>query len=167
MQEKSGQNLSRCYQCKKCSGGCPMAFAMDYRPSEVIRMVQLGAKDKLLQSRTIWVCASCKTCKSRCPNDIDTSAVNDALKTMAQAQNTVAESRIAAFHESFLGSLAKHGRIYEAGMLIGFKMKTKTYTEDMQLGMEFFKRGKLKLLPTNISKIREIRRIFQLAKEKK
>ena len=167
LEEKSGQPVSRCYQCKKCTGGCPMSFAMDIHPNQVVRFAQLGIKDKLLASRAIWVCACCKTCADRCPNGIDISAVNDALKAMAAEEKVAAgDKMIPVFHESFLSSVQRNGRLYEAGMLIGYKLKTKNYTQDMQLGMQFFKKGKLKLLPEKISRIREIKQIFEKAKEK-
>lgn len=167
LEERSGQPVSRCYQCKKCTGGCPMSFAMDFYPNQVIRQVQLGGKAKLLSSRTIWVCACCKTCKDRCPNDIDTSAVMDALKEMAKEEKVVlGDNLVPVFHDSFLSSIERYGRVYEAGMLAGYKLKTKTYTQDMQLGIEMFKKRKLKILPEKINQVKEIKQIFDKAKEK-
>lgn len=144
-----------------------MSFAMDYYPNQVIRYVQLGGKDKVLSSRSIWVCACCKTCKDRCPNDIDISAVMDALKEIASEEKaSLGDNLVPAFHESFLSSVQKYGRVYEAGMLAGFKLKTRTYSQDMQLGMEFLKKRKLKFLPEKVGQIREIRQIFEKAKAK-
>ena len=54
-----------------CSDGCPVAYVMDYYPNQIIHMVRLGLKDKILNSTTIWLCASCETCATRCPNEID------------------------------------------------------------------------------------------------
>ncbi|MHB1420020.1 MAG: 4Fe-4S dicluster domain-containing protein [Bacillota bacterium] len=166
VEEQSGQPVSRCYQCKKCSGGCPMAFAMDILPSQVVRYVQLGLKDALLRSHSLWVCSCCKTCWSRCPNGIDVSAILDSLKEEAAGGKTMAEPNVHVFHQSFLDSIGKYGRVYEAGMLAGYKMKTKTYSQDLSLGIEMLKRGKLKLFPGKVQHRREIREIFQRAKEK-
>lgn len=167
LEERSGQPVSRCYQCKKCTGGCPMTFAMDIHPNQVVRYSQLGLKDKLLSSRTIWVCACCKTCADRCPNDIDISAMNDALKELAAEEKAaLGDAMVPVFHESFMASVQRHGRIYEMGMLLGFKLKTKNYTQDMQLGIEFMKKRKLKLLPEKVSQTREIKKIFEKAKAK-
>ncbi|MHB1126294.1 MAG: 4Fe-4S dicluster domain-containing protein [Bacillota bacterium] len=166
VEEQSGQPVSRCYQCKKCTGGCPMAFAMDILPSQVVRYVQLGLKDQLQRSRSVWVCASCKTCYSRCPNGIDVSAILDVMKGTAAGDKTVAEPNVHVFHQSFMDSIGKYGRVFEAGMLAGYKMKTKTYSQDLSLGIEMLKRGKLKLLPGKVQHRREIREIFQKAKEK-
>ena len=77
--ERSGQLIQRCYYCKKCAGGCPVAAFYDYLPYQVLRMAQAGLKDELLTSTAIWLCATCGTCAVRCPNDIDTGKVADAL----------------------------------------------------------------------------------------
>ena len=78
-----GEDVYRCYQCQKCSAGCPMTHAMDYPPSQIMRMIQLGQEDELLASKTIWVCLSCNTCSIRCPNDIDIALVIDSLRERA------------------------------------------------------------------------------------
>lgn len=75
----SGQKLLACNQCGKCSAGCPVAFSMDILPNQVIRMAQLGLDD-VLQAQTIWACAACLTCVSRCPKGIDLPRVMEALR---------------------------------------------------------------------------------------
>jgi heterodisulfide reductase subunit C len=75
----SGQDLLACNQCGKCSAGCPVAFAMDLLPSQVIRLVQLGSEEAL-EANTIWYCASCQTCLSRCPRGVDLPRVMEALR---------------------------------------------------------------------------------------
>jgi heterodisulfide reductase subunit C len=69
--ERSHSHLERCYQCIACSSGCPGAYQMDYPPHQLLRMVQLGLKDRVLDSNTFWICLSCETCATRCPNDIE------------------------------------------------------------------------------------------------
>jgi len=69
--QHSGEKVQLCFQCFKCSLGCPVSFAMDYLPHQLLRMVQMGLKDRVLHSHTIWVCAACETCTTRCPNHID------------------------------------------------------------------------------------------------
>lgn len=75
----SGQSLIACNQCGKCSAGCPVAFGMEYLPSQVIRLAQLGLED-VLDSPTIWTCAACLTCVSRCPKGIDLPRVMEAMR---------------------------------------------------------------------------------------
>jgi heterodisulfide reductase subunit C len=78
----SGQSLLACNQCGKCSAGCPVAFGMDILPNQVIRLAQLGIED-VLASGTIWTCAACLTCVSRCPKGIDLPRVMEAMRIIA------------------------------------------------------------------------------------
>ena len=81
--EEKGIHVQDCYQCQKCSAGCPVVFAMDYKPNQIMQMVSLGMKERVLNCKTIWVCASCYTCSTRCPNDIDIAGVMDRLRQAA------------------------------------------------------------------------------------
>ena len=80
VEELSGQNLLACYQCGKCSAGCPAVSQMDILPNQIIRYAQLGLKDDLLKSKSIWICASCFTCNARCPKGINIAEVIEALR---------------------------------------------------------------------------------------
>lgn len=80
IEQVSGQKLLACYQCGKCSAGCPMAAHMDVLPNQIIRMAQLGMEKQLLATRAIWICVSCMTCNSRCPKDIRIAEVIEALR---------------------------------------------------------------------------------------
>jgi len=85
VEEISGQDLLTCNQCGKCSAGCPVVAAMDLLPSQVIRMAQLGMED-VLESNTIWICASCLTCVTRCPKGVDLPRLMEALRQIALRQ---------------------------------------------------------------------------------
>jgi heterodisulfide reductase subunit C len=85
VEEISGQDLLSCNQCGKCSAGCPVVAAMDLLPSQVIRMAQLGMED-VLESNTIWICASCLTCATRCPKGVDLPRLMEALRQIALRQ---------------------------------------------------------------------------------
>jgi heterodisulfide reductase subunit C len=80
VEELSGQNLLVCYQCGKCSAGCPQAGQMDILPNQVIRLAQLGQKEDLVGSKTIWICASCLTCNVRCPKGVKIAEVMEAVR---------------------------------------------------------------------------------------
>jgi heterodisulfide reductase subunit C len=86
VEEISGQKLYACYQCGKCTAGCPMTDDMDILPNQVIRYLQLGMED-VLDSKTIWICASCFTCGVRCPHGIDISKVMEALRQITLRKN--------------------------------------------------------------------------------
>ena len=83
IEKVSDQKLLACYQCGKCSAGCPMAAHMDVLPNQMIRMAQLGMKQQLLATRAIWMCVSCLTCNSRCPKGIKIAEVIEALRKAA------------------------------------------------------------------------------------
>jgi len=85
--EISGQNLTLCYQCGTCSGSCPMSFAMDLLPRQIMRLVQLGLEEQIADANTIWLCASCLTCTVRCPKGVDTSRVMEALRLITLRKN--------------------------------------------------------------------------------
>ncbi len=80
VEELSGQKLLACYQCGKCSAGCPAVSQMDILPNQVIRFAQLGLKEELLESKSVWVCASCYTCNVRCPKGIKIAEVMEAVR---------------------------------------------------------------------------------------
>ena len=80
VEELSGQNLLACYQCGKCSAGCPAIAEMDILPNQIIRYAQLGFKDELMRSKSIWICASCFTCNARCPKGINIAEVIEAIR---------------------------------------------------------------------------------------
>lgn len=163
---RSGQIINRCYQCKKCSAACPLTAVMDLLPHQLVRLVQLGARDDVLRSKTIWVCAACRTCVSRCPNGIDIAAIADALKAMlVEAGMPAADDKVYAFHQSFLNTLRNNGRLHELGMIARYKMKTKTYTQDLVMGLGMFRRGKLKLMAEKIRHRDEIERLFARSQE--
>ncbi len=84
VERMSDVDLSICYQCKKCSSGCPVAKLTQSSPSEIVRRLHLGAGDELLESDLIWMCVSCETCYARCPMEINVASVIDALRTLAR-----------------------------------------------------------------------------------
>lgn len=86
IEELSGQNVFSCYQCGRCSAGCPMISKMDTMPNNIMRLLQLG-DTKVLEKDTFWVCATCYTCDVRCPKDIDIAKVMEALRQVSLRKN--------------------------------------------------------------------------------
>ena len=76
----SGENVLSCYQCGLCSGSCPLRFAMDLSPTQVIRLIQLGSIEKILSSNTFWICSTCFSCFARCPREINITKIMEALR---------------------------------------------------------------------------------------
>ena len=165
VEKHSGTPVSACFQCMKCTNGCPITYAMDIMPNRLMRMIQLGLRDRVLSSSTIWICASCETCTTRCPNDIDVARVMDCLRQMSLRSKTVAEPHVPVFHQAFLEALRRTGRVHELEIIARYKLKSGNLMADARLGWEMFKRGRLKLLPKTIAGLREVRRIFDRAGE--
>ena len=165
-----------CFQCRKCTNGCPVAFAMDLYPDEVIRMVILGQRETVLNCQTIWVCAACETCTTRCPNDVKIAELMDCLKEMAvQAGVPSSQPRILTLHETFLNNIKKWGRLHETALLPAYLLKSGELLEkwnsgiwryDLNLGRRMFSKGRLPLMPKSIKGKREVRKILARRKQK-
>ncbi len=165
--------VSTCYQCKKCSSGCPLTFAMDLLPDQVIRLAILGQEDQVLRSTTIWVCSSCETCTTRCPNNIDIAGVMDWLKEEAVKRGyAVAQPGVSRFHQTFLESVRLGGGRLSEPVLLGLytlrrghlpeKIKSGELLQELRLGWELARRGRLKpKLPKRLKGAKEIKRIFK------
>jgi heterodisulfide reductase subunit C len=85
-----GEKLMRCFQCGTCTSDCPVArFSDTFRPRQIIRMTQLGLKNRVLSSDTLWLCAACFTCTDRCPQDVEVASVIRVLRNLAAEQGCV------------------------------------------------------------------------------
>lgn len=153
-----------CYQCGKCTAGCPIAFEMDAKPSQIIRFVQIGAKKAALTSKTIWLCASCETCTTRCPMNVEIAELMNVLREIALEEGMANrdESNIVEFGKAFLNSVKKHGRISEMWMINEYKIKRpNTALQDVNLAPKMMAKRKISLLPHNIKDRKAIKRIFE------
>lgn len=154
--------VCECFQCGKCSAGCPLVETMDPSPHRLIRLLQLGETAQILASGSIWLCLGCGTCVTRCPNEVDLPAVMDRLRARALQQGiAVAEPAVEKFHEAFLASVRRHGRSFELGLIARFKRRTGQFTQDMDLGIKMLRRGKLKFLPDRIKGRAEVKALFK------
>ena len=161
---ESGQNVNLCYQCRKCAAGCPIAYAMDYKPAQLIHAIRLGMDDLVFKSKTMWLCASCETCTTRCPQEVDVAKVMDAVKIIARRRKIKPTiPQIASFNRAALSNIKKCGRMYEMGMIMGLKMRTFELFKDAGLGMKMFIKGKLKMIPSLTGALRT-RKIFNRVK---
>lgn len=161
-----GVPIQNCYHCRKCTAGCPVAFAMDYNPNAVIKMIQMGQRDDVLKSSTIWLCASCETCVTRCPNDVDIARMMDTLREMAvEEQVAPAEKNVLKFHEAFLSSIKLSGRINEPLMIALYKLKSGDYFSDLGMGLSMFLKGKIKPVSPRTRDMKSVRHIFNATKK--
>ncbi len=155
-----GENVNLCYQCRKCSAGCPVSYAMDHTPAQIIHAIRLGLDDLVFHSKTMWLCSSCETCSTRCPQEIDIAAVMDAVKIIGNRKGKkAAVPRVATFDKVMVDHIKNFGRMFELGMILNLKLKTFEFLKDAKLGMIMLRKGKLKLLP-KFKGARTARRIY-------
>jgi heterodisulfide reductase subunit C len=156
VERETGVAVGACYGCRKCANGCPLTFAMDLTPYQVVRCLQLGQDERLEGCRTIWVCASCHTCVTRCPNQVDLPRLMDHLKqTVAGRGRPPAEERTALFHRLFLDEVLARGRVFEGGLMGRYLLKTggafgTEARANARLAWAMLRRGRLKLLPSRV-----------------
>jgi heterodisulfide reductase subunit C2 len=158
----TGINAATCYQCGKCSAGCPMATESDLRPHNMMRLVMQDRRAAALADETIWLCLTCETCSARCPNACDPARVIDAVREMSiEADAADMPRTIAAFHRAFLEQIRTNGRLHEMGMVMEYKVRSGDLMKDVTNAPAMFARGKLSLRPDRIEGIAEIKRIFE------
>lgn len=156
----------KCYQCGKCSAGCPVAGEMDLPPSMVMRLLQTEETvndEKILKSHSIWLCVTCEMCLSRCPMEIDIPSVMDFLRQRSRSEKKVNKKakNIIAFHKSFLNSIRYTGRLFELGLIIDYKRQSLNMTQDISLAPRMISRGKLHFIPHIIKGKAQMSRIFK------
>jgi heterodisulfide reductase subunit C2 len=155
IQRHTGVKIARCYQCGKCSAGCPLAEEMDFPPSLILRMLQTGSpelEEKVLRSYAIWLCVTCETCIARCPMEIDIPKMMDWLRqeSLRRGWTNPRARDIIRFHRAFLDSIQVTGRLYEIGMVADYKVRSRHILQDVLLAPKMFIRGKLKPFPEMI-----------------
>jgi len=145
----SGLDPNLCFQCAKCASGCPVSYATDLTPTQLIHAIQLGLTDLVLNSKTIWLCASCQTCTTRCPQDVDLAGVMDAVRMIAQRKKLKAKiPEVPAFYRCSLRNIGFFGRMYEPGLIAMLKLSSRSLTKDIGLGLKMLRKGKLKIFPS-------------------
>lgn len=158
VQLESKVDIFSCYQCGKCTAGCPMVNDMDYTPNKIIRMVQLGMEKEVLSSDTIWLCASCITCSVRCPREIELSEVMDVLRRIAYRKKIMPKNNknIPLFNKIFLKNIEIFGRSYELGLIGTLNTLTGKFFKDFSVVPKMFLKGKICIFPKIISSARKI-----------
>ena len=168
VEEMSGVDLSLCYQCKKCSGGCPVNKFTKSPPSEVIRRLHLGAGDELLESELVWMCLSCETCYGRCPMEINIPAVIDALRILAVARGSRSpKGNIPLFNRRFLEGVKTFGRSYDLAMIMQYKLGTGSLMQDTEKFPTMLAKGKMAMLPPSGADKKTVKRVFERSKGSK
>lgn len=160
-----GEDVNLCYQCEKCTSGCPVSLEMELVPAQIMHAAQLNMKEKILAANSIWLCASCETCTTRCPQGIDISKVMDALRIIARREKAKSKvPLVPAFYSLCLLSLKYIGCIYEVGIAAYMRIRSGRAFADFRLAVEFFRLGRLRAFPS-FRKSSNIRRIVRKVKK--
>ena len=168
----SHTQFSACYQCGKCTAGCPVAPHMDLPPTKIVRLLQLGDGEGALRASSIWQCVSCQTCSTRCPKSVDCAAVMDALRQIAfeRGMASAAERRTVVFQKAFLDNIRRNGRLNEIELIAAFKGEVffrdrslPFLFQDAGLAAQLQKRRKLHLRGEKVRDRGVVARIFERA----
>ena len=166
MEEHLGHPLSQCYQCGKCSAGCPAAYTMDEPPNRVIRFLQLGLYDRVLEQNSYWVCSSCETCTARCPRNVEVKEIMELLRHDAYRRGvTSGERPVVVFHKTFLKTVKWFGRLYEPGLIMLNNLLSGHFFKDFAAVPGMLLKGKIKLFPGRGADNAAVRRIFKYSRE--
>jgi heterodisulfide reductase subunit B len=160
IQEELGQNVFLCYQCVKCTSGCPVAEFFDWQPNQIMRAVQLGQKDIALESQTPWLCASCQTCTTHCPQGLDIAAIMEFLTREAKTRGiSPPVPAVEYLNKAFMRQIRLWGRAYELGVMAEMKLRTRDLTGDLDLGAKMMRKRKLAILPRPTRTPRQVKPI--------
>lgn len=130
--EKAGVNLQDCYQCGKCSAGCPMARGMDLMPRQIVHYMQLGMMTPVLKSKTIWLCAACHTCVDRCPHDINLPGLIEQSRMEAKKRGMIGVQEVDKFTDIFLENVKMFGKNQEVVLEGLYNVTTGHFMQDMK-----------------------------------
>ena len=143
-----GQNVWLCYQCVRCTSGCPISRFFDRQPNQIMRALQLGQEDVALHAETPWLCASCQACTTHCPQGLEVAGIMDFLTREAMERGVKPPVREAdVFNAAFLREVRVWRRAYELGLLAELKLRTGHLVEDLPVGLKMLRKGKFAFLP--------------------
>jgi quinone-modifying oxidoreductase, subunit QmoC len=162
-----GEKIKDCIQCGTCSGSCPVSWAMEETPRQVFAMIRAGMRDKVLDSLTIWTCASCYQCAHRCPQEIKITDIMYMLKRMAIHENRKRSKNARALSKYFFEIVNNNGRNHETSLMIKFMLATNPLGafSAAPLGLSLFTHGRLPIAGKRVRDIEGIRKIVAKAQE--
>jgi len=162
----TGEKALLCSQCKKCTLGCPAAYAMRMKPHELMRAVQLGLSEEIFWSGTIWTCLSYETCNTRCPQGINILRLINGLREWSKEGDYYNPYPAApALHRVFMALVKRFGKAYPLGLALLTHLAMLTPFKDMDMASPMLRRGKLKLLPHKSHGVKELRQVMARIKK--
>jgi quinone-modifying oxidoreductase, subunit QmoC len=162
-----GENIKDCIQCGTCSGSCPVSWAMEESPRQIFTMIRAGMRDRVLDSLTIWTCASCYLCAQRCPQKIKITDVMYMLKRIAIREKRQRSKHARALAESFVAVVNHYGRNHETELMARFMLTANPQGmfSAAPVGLGLFTRGRLPLGGERVRDMAGLRKIIAKAQE--
>jgi heterodisulfide reductase subunit C len=163
-----GDRVAQCLQCGTCTGSCPVSYAMDVSPRMVIALFRAGRIEEILRSRTIWICASCYMCTTRCPQSIRITDLLYALKRTAIDAGLYPERfDVYQLSKSFVDIVGRYGRNQEMLLLLRYYLRRNPLAllRLLPLGIRLIRRGRVALFPKKIQGVAAIRAILDASRE--
>ncbi len=164
----SGERIKRCIQCGSCTGSCPVSYAMDISPRELIALFRAGEMETIMKSRTIWICASCYVCTTRCPSGIKITDIMYALKRTAMEKKYESKApQVQILANLFIENLMAYGRLHEGTLIRKYYMKVdlKKLFGMIPLAKKMYKTKRIALFPKKIKAHEALSRIIKKANE--
>jgi heterodisulfide reductase subunit C len=168
MKMPGGEHVLDCIQCGLCAGSCPTRFAMDYSPMQIIKMVHLGMRERVLSSSTIWICSTCYTCYTRCPRAINITTLMMSLRNLAIRENFMAKNEVKPkFHKSFFEIINKYGRMHEPELFTRILKKSdlRSLFHNAALGWRLWRKGKLQIRAPKIEQSADLSHMLEKTSE--
>ena len=163
-----GDRIRRCIQCGTCSGSCPVSYAMDIQPRQLVGLFRAGDLDAIMRSRTIWVCASCYSCTVRCPAGIKVTDLIYALKRMAINDAVGGPGKaISPLANGFCKIVKRTGRNHELELMARYLLRRAPWRifSMMPMGWKLLRTGRLGLRPKKIKGIDDLQKIIAKAEQ--
>lgn len=163
-----GDRIARCLQCGTCTGSCPVSYAMDISPRGVIALFRAGQIEEIFRSRTIWICASCYLCTTRCPQQIKITDLLYALKRVAMERRMFPERfPVYVLSETFVRLVNRFGRNHEVLLLVLYHLRRNPLelVRLLPLGVALYRKGRVPLWPKRIRGVEAIRKMIRASRE--
>jgi heterodisulfide reductase subunit C len=164
-----GDKVRNCIQCGTCTGSCPVSYAMDISPRQLVALFRAGFLEEILRSRSIWICASCYACTVRCPVGIRVTDNIYALKRVATRMGVLPDFPAHVMAEVFAGNVWRFGRNWELWLGIRYLLQAQPTAlvspRMLRFALAMLRRRRLGILPGRIKRVGEIRAIIRRAEE--
>ena len=169
IEDRFGAEVSLCYQCKRCTAGCPVADSMEFKPHQLVRLVRLGAIDRSISTEAIWNCVGCYTCTARCPQNVPVTELIYSLKNMALREGkTPGRARVPAFLNAFAGTVERLGRDSEVELLVRYFLSTdpRAALSQASTGIKLMRQGRLPLWGHRVRGWKAVKRVLREARRR-